>query len=444
MDEEKECWEEKSVMNHSEYYGRNYWLNLENGKSQWGVPLLSGETLPFGWEKHMSSNFISYYENIKTRKTQWAIPEISEEELPKINKAWIIQKSKNCGTIYYRHTQTGVTQWDVPLESAVEDEEEDDEGECELDGRLDACKKNNNRERLLWECFKGMPVTHEALRKSFACRPDQVKAMVTKLISEHPSLRESVIQIGGQGKNYDYTFQESGNSVNIELKTNKASSSHESLIKVPWSGYGQLLQLFLNVKDPKYSPLFKSFDTEGMIRNWFDNVIIREIAPKYGIEGQITFESYYTMLFKSAKTAAKKYNDASLSIGTRALFKYFHEHRTKEDNAYRATLWKRFSKGWMDTHKFNDALVLELLQATLNKKHIWICTTKNDAYIIEGPRCVALSFKALKTGKDATVLVYNTTLTTPSTGISYSVEVKFRFYWKNGGQGVHNLCLQIS
>jgi hypothetical protein len=23
------------------------------------------------------------------------------------------------------------------------------------------------------------------------------------------------------------------------------------------------------------------------------------------------------------------------------------------------------------------------------------------------------------------------------------MRMKFRFYWKNGGQGVHNLCLQI-
>lgn len=325
-----------------------------------------------------------------------------------------------------------------------EEEDEDDEGECELDGRLDACKKNNKRERLLWECFKGMPVTDEALRKSFACRPDQVKAMVTRLISVHLSLRETVVQIGGQGNNYDYTFQESGNSVNIELKTNKTSSSHESLLKIPWAGYGQLLQLFLNVKDPKYGNLFRSFDTEGMIRHWFDTVIIGEIVPKYGIQGLITYDSYYTMLFKSAKAAAKKYNDASLSIGTRALFKYFHEHRTKEDNAYRATLWKRFSKAWMETHRFDDALALELLQATLNKKHIWICTTKNDAYIIEGPKCAGMKYKGLKAGKDATVMVYETTLVKPSTGVQYSVDIKFRFYWKNGGQGVHNLCLQIS
>jgi hypothetical protein len=64
----------------------------------------------------MSNKFKPYYENIKTGKTQWTIPHKSEEELPKINKAWIMQKSKNCGTIYYKHTKTGETKWDVPLD----------------------------------------------------------------------------------------------------------------------------------------------------------------------------------------------------------------------------------------------------------------------------------------------------------------------------------------
>ena len=180
-----------------------------------------------------------------------------------------------------------------------------------------------------------------------------------------------------------------------------------------------------------------------MIRNWFDTVIMTEIVPKYGIQGEITFDSYYTLLFKSAAEAAKKYNDETLSIGTRALFKYFHEHRTAEDNAYRATLWKKFSKAWMETHRFNDSLVLELLQEKLSKKNIWICTTKNDAYIIEGPECTALSYKGLKTGRDATVIVFNATLKTKSNGLN-SADINFRFTWRNGGQGVHNPSLQIS
>ena len=329
-------------------------------------------------------------------------------------------------------------------EDEENEQDEEDEGVCELDGRLDACKRNNKREKLLWQCFKGMPVTDEELRKSFACKPENIKAMVAKLLLEHANLRISIVQVGGQQNNYDYTFKEGEHTFNIELKTNTASTKYENLVKVPWSAYGQLIQLFLNVKDPKYNRLFQSFDTEGMIKHWFDNVIINEVVPKYRIEGPITYNSYYAMLFKTAKAASKKYNNATLPAGTRALFKYFHEHRTKDDNNYRASLWKRFSKAWMETHRFDDALVLELIQATLNKKHIWICTTKNDAYIIEGPKCTGMTFKGLKTGTDTTVLVYEATLVTPSTGAVYNVDIEIRFYWKNGGQGVHNLCLQIS
>jgi hypothetical protein len=55
-----------------------------------------------------------------------------------------------------------------------------------------------------------------------------------------------------------------------------------------------------------------------------------------------------------------------------------------------------------------------------------------------------MAFTGIKMGKEAAVLVYKTRLVTPSTGAKYDVDMKFRFYWKNGGQGVHNLCLQIS
>jgi len=115
-EEEKECFEEKTVKNNTKYRGKKYFVNIENSKSQWGVPLISGETLPFGWEKHMSNKFKPYYENIKTGKTQWEKPDILQEELPKINKAWKMQKSKKCGTIYYKHTKTDETKWDVPLD----------------------------------------------------------------------------------------------------------------------------------------------------------------------------------------------------------------------------------------------------------------------------------------------------------------------------------------
>lgn len=339
------------------------------------------------------------------------------------------------------------TRFKFTMKRAVQQEplEEDmDGGEtmCEIDGRLTACKENTKREITFYNILKGLAVSDELINKSFACKPSQVREVVSLLTQKYPTLPTTIQHIGGQSKNYDYTFN---NDTNIELKTNKSSTSKIALEKVPWSGYGQLIQLFLNVKDPQYKPLLDSFDTSGMIRSWFDTIVVPVISVKYNITDPIDFESYYTLLFKTAASAAKLYEDNTLSLGARKLFQYFHTHRTKTDNDYRAKLWKVFSKNWMETHRFTDAHVNTLIQNTLQKKHIWICTTKHDAYMIEGPTCATTSFKEVKAGTDTSVLVYTAILKKPSLpSESYSVDIKFRLYWKNGGQGVHNLCLQIS
>ena len=45
--------------------------------------------------------------------------------------------------------------------------------------------------------------------------------------------------------------------------------------------------------------------------------------------------------------------------------------------------------------------------------------------------------------KKVSVMVYEFTLIDGTTQAEYKVDFEFRFYWKNGGQGIHNLCLQI-
>jgi hypothetical protein len=329
-----------------------------------------------------------------------------------------------------------------------EDEEDgdgDDEGEtqCEVDGRLIACKKNNKRERLLWECFKReREISDEEISESFACEPMRIRAMVDKFDRDEPSLRETIRQIGGQGNNYDYTFMRGDKPVNIELKTNKLSTKYVKLLRVPWSGYGQLIQIFLNVKAEKYKPLFESFDINGMMRMWYETIIVAEIVPKYNIEGPITPESYWKLSFNSSKDCEKLFDDESIPSGARNLFKYLHEHRDEDD--VMGDLWKSFTKTWMQNHRFDENFLLELIKSTLNKKDIWICTTKDDAYIIPGPKCTNAPpvFKMIK-NKKVSVMVYEFTLIDGTTQAEYKVDFEFRFYWKNGGQGVHNLCLQI-
>jgi len=116
---------------------------------------------------------------------------------------------------------------------ANNDEDEDDESKCETDGRLDACAKNTTREHLLWKCLKGIAVEDKDLDNSFACGAAKIRTMVAGLVARFPELPTNIVQIGGQGNNYDYTFSHAGTSYNIELKTNKMASKLETLEKVP-------------------------------------------------------------------------------------------------------------------------------------------------------------------------------------------------------------------
>ena len=119
---DKECWETRAARNpvyNGVYNGKEYYLNLETGKSQWGLPLLSDEELPLGWEKHMSSKFKTYYENTKTGETQWAKPQKSDEIIM-LPKGWTTGKSRVCNNTYYRNTTTGLTQWEIPSAEAEE------------------------------------------------------------------------------------------------------------------------------------------------------------------------------------------------------------------------------------------------------------------------------------------------------------------------------------
>ena len=117
-----ECWETRAARNpvyNGVYNGKEYYLNLETGKSQWGLPLLSDEELPLGWEKHRSSKFKIYYENTKTGETQWAKPQKSDEIIM-LPKGWTTGKSRVCNNTYYRNTTTGLTQWEIPSAEAEE------------------------------------------------------------------------------------------------------------------------------------------------------------------------------------------------------------------------------------------------------------------------------------------------------------------------------------
>lgn len=106
------CWR----IERSKRFNRNYYVNLETGKTQWGIPNFEDKMLGKNWEKHRSSSKNKiYYESVSEGKTQWEEPpdEDDQETLP---MGWEIHFSRKCKNIYYKNVATGHTQWEHPKE----------------------------------------------------------------------------------------------------------------------------------------------------------------------------------------------------------------------------------------------------------------------------------------------------------------------------------------
>ena len=260
--------------------------------------------------------------------------------------------------------------------------------------------------------------------------------------------------MGGQSNNYDYKFTDgAGAEHKIELKSSKSAINKAELERVPWKSACQLLQVYLDAKDEKYGALFASFDVAGLWTSWFETVVRPVLMPTYGIADPIDFRSYFRLATTKSVKAAQAYigkvladkgrfERDGMTVGAIRLFQFCHSHRTPPDNQYREGLWHGFLEGWLAGHRFADAAVFQLVRETLNKKTSWICTGSNGAYLIRGPTCTGVAFREVKREKKATKLQYECAMVHPAYP-PYSITIKVNFYWKNGGQGVHGLCLQL-
>ena len=106
----KECWREAI----STKYKKEYHINVEIGKSQWGLPV---RNLPPNWEEHMSHHIspnTNYYFNTITRISQWAHPndyyKYKDENLP---PGWE-KRLSTCRNVYYINQKEKKTQWKIP------------------------------------------------------------------------------------------------------------------------------------------------------------------------------------------------------------------------------------------------------------------------------------------------------------------------------------------
>ena len=76
------CWKKKMSRTHN----RLYYINLESGISQWGIPA-DNMSLPSGWEMHLSkSQNIPFYSNFKNKISQWKMP--SKDDRNKVPEHW--------------------------------------------------------------------------------------------------------------------------------------------------------------------------------------------------------------------------------------------------------------------------------------------------------------------------------------------------------------------
>jgi len=387
-----------------------------------------------------------------TRRANAAVP-AAAAAVPASAPASALASAAKPVRIFKKHVEVAEPKNSTRKNRLAEVEEEDDEAVCEaamggaegpVDERKVACAKNEVREDSLLQCFNGSDISDETLNKYFACGASKLRRLLANLIPIYPTLQATIRRQGGRSENYDYYFQHSGRTINIELKSGKGNTPLATLQKKPWSGYGQFFQAFLNNKKSEYSS-FLSF-AKPMLHGWYTTVIVPNIIPRYRITGSVDFESYYKAVFIPDKDKLAKHKD--ISEGIKNLFKFFRESGicggNKAEKSFIGDSWKRYISQWFSENNLSTEQLLELIQNSLSKKHYWICTTKTDAYWIEGPQCISIRPTGLKMGKDVTVATYEIILKKPSEASPYTSDIEFRLTWRNCSQGVHNIAFQIS
>lgn len=104
------CWKNQKSTKRKDK--RLYYINLESGISQWGIPA-NNMFLPAGWEMHLSKTRNSpFYSNFKKKITQWDIP--TKDDGNEVPEGWEEMRSKKCNSIYYKNIKTGEVQWIIP------------------------------------------------------------------------------------------------------------------------------------------------------------------------------------------------------------------------------------------------------------------------------------------------------------------------------------------
>lgn len=310
-----------------------------------------------------------------------------------------------------------------------------------IDGRHIANATTDARETTVLRLFKGEEVDPDYVNNILPCGVLKMTPLINKMLHTYPSLSETIEWVGGF-KSKDFKFKHPETSKNIEFKSTKTKLSKAALSnleKKPWGPYCEFRQGQLKNKESQ--SFLGPYKEEIIITQYFDQVI-KDFVIKHNIEGPIDLESYKNAIYPYAEAQVKMLADTRIALGARNLIKYLKENKAAKTEL--ANLWKTFSNNYMISHRLNDDELEAVIKKNLAQKHIWICISKDSAEVIEGPQCVSITFKKVKSGKTTSVLEYELELKKPSEKHSYKVPMEFRLHWKHGGQGVRNPNYMLS
>jgi hypothetical protein len=300
--------------------------------------------------------------------------------------------------------------------------------------RYQANELNEGREEVLCRLLKGESVDAE-LPKHFTAPLETLHKIPAALQTLYGPL-EAIHREGGLGKHRDYQATTATHAdIGIELKcsTKKLSAKDtKELTYRPWLIAVQFLQGQLK------SALGKRFlgacgDT--MVSKWFQERIVPFVAKHSDVLPTecltMTEAVYMTAMYDM--NAKKTPNKSSGYKFIEAL----RTHTTLAEDIKKE--WKQFQNLYLQTSHPDPNDLFEVVKEAMDAKDVWICVTKDNAYVIEGIRVTAVRFKQDKMYRDTRVLQYEMDVHKISSEDTHTIPIELRFHWKNGGQGIQNI-----
>jgi hypothetical protein len=269
-------------------------------------------------------------------------------------------------------------------------------------------------------------------------------AGAAKLGSLYTSIRAklgadvTVERKGGLGAHWDFTATtKDATQHRIELKCSDKKLTKKELAALPTQPWLIAVQFLQGQLKSSVGRRFLSDCGDEMMVVWFSERITafcKTHASSLPAEVAAMTEAEYMTAMYDINAKAKSNKTPG----------YAFINALRESSSLSAAIkdeWKSFQDTYLTTHHPKAEDILAVAKEIIEVKDWWICTTKEDVFLIEGLNVEAVSFKESKYLKDSRVLMYEMTVRPKSaaTAAATKVPLELRFHWKNGGQGVQNI-----